>query len=114
MKYVVMLTRGAWEESGSEEERHQAYATIGEWWGGQVAQGKIVGGHQLQEPHTATTVVYGGAGTSTLVDGPFMEAKESIGGYAVIDVANLDEAIAIWRTFPSRDSKAEIRPVVER
>jgi hypothetical protein len=113
MKYMVMLTRGAWEDSGSDEERQRIYGTIVEWWGRQAADGKIVDGLQLQPAHTATTVVLD-RGSSTLVDGPFMEAKESIGGFAVVDVADLDEAIAIWRTFPSPDGKAEIRPVLIR
>jgi hypothetical protein len=113
MKYMVMLTRGEWEESASEAERQRTYAEIGEWWGGQVARGKIVEGHQLQPPQTATTVVLD-HGDSKLIDGPFMEAKETIGGYAIVDVADLDEAIAIFRTFPSPASKAEIRPVVQR
>ena len=49
-----------------------------------------------------------------MIDGPLMEAKETIGGYAIVDVADLDEAIAIFRTFPSPEGKAEVRPVVER
>ena len=113
MKYMVMLTRGEWEEQGPEDERQRIYAEIGEWWGRQAAQGKIVEGHQLQPGHTATTVVLN-RGQSTLIDGPFMEAKETIGGYAIVDVADLDEAIAIFRTFPSPEGKAEVRPVVER
>ncbi len=113
MRYMVMLTRGEWEETAPEDQRQKMYADIGGWWAEHVAQGKIVEGHQLQSPDTATTVVLT-RGESKLIDGPFMEAKEAIGGYAVVDVADLDEAIAIFRTFPSQDSKAEIRPVVER
>ncbi len=43
-----------------------------------------------------------------------MEAKESIGGYGILEAADLDEAIAIARTFPSPSSKVEVRPVIER
>jgi hypothetical protein len=114
MKYVVMLTRGAWEDAGSEDARQKRYAEIGEWWGKHAAQGQIVGGHQLQPPASATTLVFNNRGESRLIDGPFMEAKEAIGGYAIVEAANLDEAIAIFRSFPSPDSKAEIRPVLER
>ena len=113
MKYMVMLTRGEWEETAPEDERKRTYDTIGEWWGRQAGLGKIVEGHQLQPAHTATTVVLGRGG-SKLIDGPFMEAKETIGGYAIVDVADLDEAVAIFRTFPAPGGKAEIRPVVER
>ena len=47
-------------------------------------------------------------------DGPFIEAKETIGGYGIFEVADLDEAIAIARTCPVPIGKVEIRPVVER
>ena len=113
MKYVVLLTRAEWEDTVPEAERQKRYAAIGEWWGRQVAQGKMVGGHQLQPPETATTVVFNSGG-SQLIDGPYMEAKEAIGGYGILDVADLDEALAIVRSFPSVNSKAEIRPVIER
>ena len=113
MKYMLLLTRGEWQESGPEEERERVYAQIMEWWGRLAGQGKIVEGHQLQPPDTATTVVLDG-GQSTLIDGPFMEAKEAIGGYGIVDVADLDEAIAIARSFPMPDGKVEVRPVVPR
>lgn len=111
MQYVMMLTRGEWEDTAPAEDRGKIYAEIQKWWGGLAAQGKIVGGHQLQSPETATTVVLDG-GRSQIVDGPFMEAKEVIGGYGVLDVADLDEAVAIVRTFPSPSGKVEIRPVI--
>ncbi len=113
MKYVVMFTRGDWEDTAPEAERQRIYDEIGQWWGQLAGQGKIVGGHQLQPPQTATTVVFNN-GRSTIVDGPFMEAKEAIGGYGVFDVADLDEALALVRTFPSPQNKAEVRPVLER
>ncbi len=49
------------------------------------------------------------------MDGPFSEAKEVIGGFSVLDVADLDEAIAIVRTWPMLDlpgTSVEIRPMV--
>ena len=113
MKYMVMFTRAPWEDNAPAEVRQKAYDEIGEWWGRLAAAGKIVEGHQLQPADTATTVVLNG-GHSTVIDGPFMEAKEAIGGYGIFDVADLDEAIALVRTFPSSDNKAEVRPVVER
>ena len=73
----------------------------------------MVAGHQLQPPDPATTVVLE-RGQSTLIDRPLLEAKEAIGGYGIIDVADLDEAIAIIRTLPTPDGKVEVRPVVER
>jgi len=113
MKYMVMLTRGEWEDTAPEDEKQKMFATIGEWWGRLAGQGKIVEGYQLQPAHTATTVVLN-HGQSNIIDGPFMESKETIGGYGIFDVADLDEVIAIARTFPVPNGKAEVRPVVER
>jgi hypothetical protein len=113
MKYMLMLTRGAWQESGSEETKADVFGQIMEWWGKQVADGTIVEGHQLQPPVTATTVVHE-AGESTLIDRPLLEAKEAVGGYAIIDVEDLDAALSVARSFPMPDGKVEVRPVVER
>jgi hypothetical protein len=113
MKYVLLLTRGEWQESGTSEEHAAVFGPIGEWFGKLRADGTIVEAHQLQPPATATTVVLDKGG-STLIDRPLLEAKEAIGGYAVIDVADLDAALDIARSFPVPDGKIEVRPVVER
>ncbi|MDQ6898837.1 MAG: YciI family protein [Candidatus Dormibacteraeota bacterium] len=114
MKYMLLLTRGEWEDSAPAEEQQRIYAEIGEWWAKLASEGKMVGGHQLQPPHTATTLVLNARREATVVDGPFMEAKESVGGYGILEAADLDEAMAIARTFPSPSSKVEVRPVLER
>ncbi|MGH2366299.1 MAG: YciI family protein [Chloroflexota bacterium] len=43
-----------------------------------------------------------------------MDAKEAIGGYGILEAADLDEALAVVRTFPVPDGKAEVRAVIER
>jgi hypothetical protein len=113
MKYMLLLTRGEWQESGPADNREKVFADIGEWWGRLRSEGKMVGGHQLQEPGTATTVVLE-RGKTVLIDRPLMEAKEAIGGYGILEVADLDEALAIVRTLPTPDGKVEIRAVIER
>jgi hypothetical protein len=64
---------------------------------------------------TATTVRHAPDGP-VVVDGPFNEAKEVIGGFSVIDVADMDAAIAVVRTWPPLEVPGvavEIRPMVE-
>ena len=51
-------------------------------------------------------------GSMKAFDGPFIESKESVGGYALIEVEDLDKAIAIAKSWPGGD--VEVRPVVER
>jgi hypothetical protein len=113
MKYVLLLTRGAWQENGSQAEQAEVFAGISEWFAKRRTDGTIVEAHQLQPPATATTVVLEN-GSSTLIDRPLLEAKEAIGGYAVIDVADLDAALEVARSFPMPDGRVEVRPVVER
>ena len=46
-------------------------------------------------------------------NGPFL-ASEAVGGHGIFDVASIDEAVALLRTFPAPSGKLEIRPVLER
>jgi hypothetical protein len=112
MKYMLLLTRGEWQESANEDERQGVFGELMEWFTRQRAAGHLVEAIQLQPPGTATTVVIE-RGCSVLLDRPLLEAKEAIGGCAVLEVADLDEAIAVARTFPVPDGKVEVRPVVE-
>jgi hypothetical protein len=113
MQYMLLITQGEWLESGTAQEQQQVMQKLMGWWGRLAADGKLKGGNQLQPPNTATTVVVD-HGQSVLLDRPLMEAKEAIGGYGVIDVPELDEAIAIARSYPPPDCKIEVRAIVER
>ena len=80
---------------------------------GDMAQkGQYKGGNQLQPVRTATTVrVRNGKAQTT--DGPFAETREQLGGFYMVDAANLDEAIAIAARIPSaRIGSIEVRPVM--
>lgn len=110
MTYVLLLTRGAWQD-GPAAERDPVYQRIGAWWGARVAEGTIVGGHRLAPPDMATTLIVE-EGQTAIVDGPFIESKDAIGGFAVIQARDADEAIAVARTFPVPDGQVEVRPAV--
>ena len=79
----------------------------------EVAAGRIVDGHQLQPAATATTVRLDREGRPTITDGPFIEGKEMVGGYAILDVADLDAALAVASSWPAPDV-LEVRPIMER
>lgn len=114
MKYMMLIAGDeAAETSASPEERQAAYERIASWWNRLAESGKVVGGHELQPSSTATTVRIAADGTSTVTDGPFVEAKEMVGGYGILDVADLDEALSIASTWPG-EVTLEIRPVVTR
>jgi hypothetical protein len=67
----------------------------------------IKGGEALQ-PSAATTSIRG----SVVTDGPFAETKEMLGGYYLIEAADLDEALAIAKDVPARFGGVEVRPIM--
>ena len=75
------------------------------------ARGQYVSGSPLQPPSTATTVRVRD-GRPQFTDGPFAETREHLGGYMIIDVANLDEALAFAARGPlARAGSIEVRPL---
>ena len=113
MKYMLMFvgTEADWERF-SPEDRKKAYDQIGKWWGENVAAGKIVGGEELKPTNTATTIRKQADGRITVTDGPFVESKETLGGYAIIEVPDLDAAIEFAKGWPPLQT-IEIRPIVD-
>lgn len=113
MKYVLLFCgsrelQQAWEDL-TEEARSAQYAEVGRWFAEHGA--KLGPGNQLQPPHTATTVHFQGKGEPVIHDGPFIEGNEVIGGYVEINVADLDEALRMARTWPGGGA-VEVRPVM--
>src|SRR6476646_5916015 len=76
--------------------------------------GQLVGANQLQPTHTAT-VVRSRNGKVSTTDGPFMETKEQLGGYYLIEAKDLNDAIQVASRIPSaKVGSIEVRPIVER
>jgi hypothetical protein len=115
MKYVLMYTSRPDLAADTDPEAAKAiYARVYEWFG-ENAGVMADSGAELLGVETATTVAYGAEG-SVVVDGPFNEAKEVVGGFSVIEVADMDAAIAVVKTWPMLDLPGvavEIRPMVE-
>jgi len=112
MKYVLLFcgtkdSQREWEAM-PEDVRKQAYGRVERWF--QENGSVFRGGHELQGPDTATTVKRNGSGEPLVTDGPFIEGNEVIGGYAEVEVTDLDEAIRLAKTWPG--GPVEIRPVV--
>jgi hypothetical protein len=113
MKYVLLFCGTAEDAAAFEamtpDELRERYTQIGAWFA--EHESKIGSSRQLKRFDTATSVRFGPTGPAVVTDGPFLEGKESIGGYAEIDVADLDEAIRMATTWPGRGT-VEIRPVM--
>ena len=114
MKYVLLFGgtkegERQWEAM-TEEQSRAAMGKVEKWF--QKHGSKVRGGYQLQPERTATTVRFDN-GKPAVTDGPFIEGKEAIGGYAEIEVNDLDEAIAMAKEWPTQ-GPVEIRPVVNQ
>lgn len=95
----------------SADQRQQLMQQWNAWYDGLAAQGKVQHGHPL-EPQGR---VVSGARGERIVDGPFAESTEAIGGYFLLTVSSLEEATEIARRCPSLrlGMTVEVRPVAE-
>ena len=112
MRYMVTIYGDPSAMSDASPEEQQA--ELGRWFTYTEElqkAGAMVAGNALQGSETATTVRFGG-GEPTLTDGPFAETKEQLGGFYLLECANLDEALEWARKLPSRGGAAEVRPVM--
>jgi hypothetical protein len=78
---------------------------------GAANEKNVAGGNALEGVSTATSIRRDAAGEVTVTDGPFAETKEALGGYYLIDAADLDEAIAIAKQVPAPFGGVEVRPI---
>ncbi|HXA60194.1 MAG TPA: YciI family protein [Streptosporangiaceae bacterium] len=71
----------------------------------------MLGGNALQPNGTATSIRKDADGGFAITDGPFAETKEGLGGYYLVEAADLDEAIAIAKQVPAQFGGVEVRPI---
>jgi hypothetical protein len=76
-----------------------------------IAGGHLVASGELQPSATATTIRRAYGGGDTVVDGPFAETKEQLGGFYLIEATDLDEALALAARIPIPAGAIEVRPV---
>lgn len=77
------------------------------------ADGKLMDSQMLAPPAQSVSLRTR-AGRTTFLDGPFAEAKEYLGGFNLIEAADMDEALRIAQQFPwSRTGRIEVRPVMD-
>jgi len=112
MKYLVMIYSddallGALPEGEFDTMMHGCFVHADEL----QREGCLLGSQQLEGPATAKTIRVRNQRVS-VVDGPFAETKEYLGGFNLIEAENMDEAVRIASEFPwSRTGAIEIRPV---
>ena len=107
MKYAILIY-GNGEMDPADDAIMAEYQALSE-------RAATFGGAELDFPTTATTVRVQN-GTALTTDGPFAETKEVLGGFYLIEVPNLDDAIDFAAAVPAarRGGSVEIRPLVVR
>jgi hypothetical protein len=108
-QYVLMLLEDESWEKRTDDDRKRAYAAIGKWVDELRNKGIMKGGEELQSKRTATTVRRRN-GAMSVTEGPFIESKEHVGGFLMVEVPDLDAAIALAKSWPGGD--VEVRPIV--
>jgi hypothetical protein len=112
MKYLLQIYPAA--DEFAQLSAHEQEAIVGEYLAIGQSPG-VIGGNQLQPVDTATTVRVQD-GDTLLTDGPFVDAKEHLGGYCLVEVDDLDAALEIAARIPAArmGGAVEVRPLVER
>ncbi|MEV4797566.1 YciI family protein [Asanoa sp. NPDC049475] len=96
------------EEWKTHDAAHEAFRD--------AAGAGVKGGAQLESPQVATTLRAGSDGGLLLTDGPFLETKEGLGGYYLVEADDLDQVTKLAALLPevrASHSAVEIRPVVD-
>ena len=110
---ALIYTPAEAEGQGGPEEWAAVMAEYNEFGEKAGAAGVIAGGEALQDTQTATTIRYEGGkgGQLTTTDGPFAETKEVLGGFYLLQCADLDEAVKWASQIPGAwHGKVEGRP----
>ena len=112
MQYMLMayVQEGGWNKL-TKAEQEQGLAAYMAFTEAMKKAGVLTGSNRLQPTATATTV-RAGNGKTQVLDGPYVDTKEQLGGYFLIDVADLDAAISWASRCPAiHHGVVEVRPV---
>ena len=114
MKYLLLIYSDAATTTFERLSENEQQAVLGEYLAIRKSPG-VIGGEQLQPVETATTVRVD-EGETLLIDGPFVDAKEHLGGFILVEAGDLDAALEIAGRVPAArmGGAVEVRPLVER
>ena len=110
-EYMLLYRSGEWYNKLSHGELQELINQNRAWFEGLTAQGKVKPGRALERKGAIVSGVNG----HIVTDGPFAESKETIGGYLVLEVEAIEEAIAIAQSSPglAYGGSIEVRPLAE-
>jgi len=110
-EYLLLIRGKAWWNRLPPEELQKTMDHVKAWFERLTESGQL----NVAQPLARKGAIVSGKTGRVIADGPFAEAKEVIGGYALLQVEGLDEAIAIAKSCPTLrfDMEIEVRPVAE-
>jgi hypothetical protein len=114
-KYMILIYGDAQQWDAMTDEQWKAHDAAHEAFVGKAGT-QILDGQQLELAATATTLRSDSMGQLKTTDGPFLETKEVLGGYYLVEAADLDEVLSLATLLPevrAGHSGVEIRPVVD-
>jgi hypothetical protein len=111
-EYMLLFRGNDWHKGLSPEEMQEVASQWMAWFNRLTAQGKAKAGNPLEREGKLVS----GKNGRVVADGPFAESKEAIGGYFLLQVKSLDEAVAIAKECPglAYGAVVEVRPVAEQ
>jgi len=110
-EYLLLFRGKEWWNDVSPEELQKVINAVNGWFDRLTESGKL----QAAKPLVREGAIVSGKTGRVVADGPFAESKEAIGGYALVQVKSLDEAIGIAESCPTLEfgMEVEVRPVAE-
>lgn len=110
-KYMFLFRGGSDMQNASPADQQAGMMKWKVWMDDIASKGKLVGGEPL---HYGEGKVLSGR-AKKITDGPFAEAKEIVGGYLIVDTANMDEAVELGKGCPifDNDGSVEVRTVMQ-
>ncbi|MBC7979224.1 MAG: hypothetical protein H7Y36_01520 [Armatimonadetes bacterium] len=109
--YLLLFRNNAWHQELSAEEIQRVMTQWMSWFDNLVAEGRCLGGQSLE--HEGRVVL---GENRQVTDGPYAEAKESVAGYFILRVADIDEALEIAKLCPALryGITVEVRKLMDR
>jgi hypothetical protein len=109
--YMLLYRTDEWYNKLSQEELQKLINQNKAWFERLTVQGKAIPGRALER----RGVLVSGKNGRFVTDGPFAESKEAVGGYLVLDVETIEEAVAIAQSSPglAYGGSIEVRPLAE-
>jgi len=109
-EYMLLFRGPHWDKGLSAEELQRTIDKMIAWFEGLNERGKV----KASQPLSAQGRTISGANGRFVVDGPFTETKEAVGGYLLLQAGSLNEAVEIARSMPTLryGISVEVRPIL--